>query len=133
MSSYLIYFNFLNYVSYMTAFDTLARLGTTDFFTNNYFYLWNVFWCIPSFICFILFIFTLLNTVQFTKLWFVLFSLIYLLFFAELSDYWYLNLVPYTVATNGEHLNLLLLNSINKYHPLLFYITPIMVFISCGF
>jgi hypothetical protein len=53
-------------------------------------------------------------------------------FVYEILDYWYLNIKYYNIYCSNELINLLLLNSINKYHPLLFYSSIFLFIILLG-
>jgi len=47
--------------------------------------------------------------------------LLYVFTVLDCVDYWYLNLSPSCVPLNSDNMNALLTNSINKYHPFIFY------------
>lgn len=56
------------------------------------------------------------------KLNFFIFTFL-ILYYIELSDYWYINSMLLNLNIYSENFNNLLINSINKYHPLLLYIS----------
>ena len=46
----------------------------------------------------------------------------------EIIDYWLINLTLYHVNVNSNNINFLLINSINKYHPFIFYMSILSLF-----
>jgi hypothetical protein len=103
--------------------DISARININDFFFNNYYYFWTSFWYIP---------FNLLNIfvilyIYFGKhsLWIqLLFKLILVIIFGlRYVEYTNLNLLYAYELSNAELLNLMLTNSINRYHPIMLYIS----------
>ena len=105
--------------------DLSPRLFDCDFILNRLYFFWTNFFYLYYFLLIILLYLTAYNFLR------KLFQPLLLLFFLLLSnyflsiDYWFLNLD--TKYLNSELLNPLLLNSINKYHPLLFYSTTSFV------
>lgn len=101
-----------------------------DFFFNNFYYFWTSFWYIPvSFL--LLLIFT--NSFffwEFNKLLNILLACIFLIFFLKLIDYWSMNTLYNLFLKNNELLNILLVNSLNKYHPIVLYLTVVFYFSS---
>ena len=113
--------------SYVSISDFFYRVYLDDFFINNFYYLWTSFLYLP-----ILF-FTLysLNTLSLFIEKFRLIPTIILallLIFLNTFDFWSFNTVHYYDITNSEEINTLLFNTINKYHPFLFYLSSSMLY-----
>lgn len=108
-------------------YDLFARVLSNEFHLNIYYFMWTSFWYIPFFI-------TLLLVWQLNKfLWYRLqaphYILILILYIVimDLQNYWIVNTYPYDLVLKSEHFNNLLVNSINKYHPGLLYVSSIMI------
>lgn len=119
---WLLLFSYLNLNLYTSFLDFFSRTNFSDFFLNNYFYFWTTFWYIPT--IFILTL-TVLILYFFLKLgcittWASVFFILSLTNF-ELLDYWYTNPTYSYIFISNELVNPLLTNSINKYHPFIFY------------
>jgi len=125
-SAFLLTYNYQLMFSNLT--DLFSRVIITDFFWNSYYYLWTVFWYIPTLVCFFVFV-LLLFTQSLTPKTYLSVMAVVFIFLYELFDYWHLNTYPYTINMNPVNFNLLLTNSINKYHPLMFYYAFIAVFV----
>jgi len=116
----LSFFN-LSKLGYFSWLDTLSRLHANDFFTNVVYYFWTTFWYIPVFVFLTLYVLTFFTKLNFNKVEsFIVLAVLTLLGF-EYVDYFFLNLNYTSTCLNSENINLLLTNSINKYHPYLFY------------
>jgi len=102
--------------------DSLNRTYLLDTFVASYYYFWTSFWYIPTVV--LILILVVLYTRVFKVLSFGVITFIITIFFIyELSDYWLLSLPVIDLCTSSENINPLLSNSINKYHPFIFYIT----------
>ena len=102
--------------------DFFSRSYNNDFFTNTYYILWTNFSYLYIFIFTYLFILMLFyGKLGSDKS--LLISTTALLSFLIVSNliYWHLNVDLNTVDIYGSKSNKLLTNSINKYHPFLFY------------
>ena len=106
--------------SYSNTNDILSRLFMNDFFINSYYVLWTSFWYLPTFLL-ISFSVALIN---FSKngIGYVWFAGGLILLLVSLH-YQNLNLYNYLSDNCGSNFNTLLSNSVNKFHPALFYIT----------
>ena len=95
-----------------------------DFFINSFYFLWTSFWYIPTFIVMLLLLF-ILHSGTSNRSATPLFILLVLL---SLS-YSYQNLNPHAYLNDsyGENFNILLSNSINKFHPALFYLSLLLI------
>ena len=107
-------------IGYTSFLDTLTRCYLNDFFFNTYYYFWTSFWYIPLFVTSVgYFVILLQNNLSIKAL--KLTSLVILLLLLEICDYWSINLTFYNLHVNSDNINFLLTNSINKYHPFIFY------------
>jgi cytochrome c biogenesis factor len=89
--------------------------------------LWTSFWYIPSFVITLLLLFILKSNSEnrSTVLVMLIFTLqILLIHYQNLNPHFYLNDIL------GEQFNILLSNSINKFHPALFYISLLLITVS---
>lgn len=102
--------------------DFFSRNYTNDFFTNTYYILWTNFSYLYIFVFSYIFILILLYSKSGTdkSLILVTTALLSLLLLSNLT-YWHLNPNLPTIDIYGSKSNKLLTNSINKYHPFLFY------------
>ena len=104
-----------------------SRIHLNDFFLNTYYYFWTNFWFIPSFVTTSLYLILWFWNINLIKLNHFCFILLFILLGFEFNNYWFLNLFSWEIYLNSENFNLLLTNSINKYHPFLFYISLILL------
>ena len=109
--------------------DIFSRALLSDFFLNTYYYFWTVFWYIPTLLLSLVLLYTLLSNLHVNKLP-TLMTLIVVLCVYELFDYWNLNITYTGLLLNPDNLNLLLMNSINKYHPSLLYCVLVSIPLS---
>jgi len=113
---------------YAVAWDFFARIFTNDFQLNLYYYFWTTFWYIPLLIPLVLLFLGFFHVKNFTRITVLLYFILLVLVF-ELGDYWHLNSFYKDVSLYSDNVNLLLVNSINKYHPLLFYVSLLLLFV----
>lgn len=113
---------------YVFFFDFPSRFLTLDFFVNNGY----LFWTNSSYLY--LFIFTMLyilNTFIYrdTNMWFIkiINITVVILLLIGLLNYWNLNSNLLINNNFNANINTLLTNSINKYHPLFFYSSSLIV------
>ena len=95
-----------------------------DFYINSFYVLWTSFWYIPTFMLILLLIFSL-NTTLLNR--FSIGVFIFFLLSCLLTHYQNLNAHNFLQDNLGEHFNILLSNSINKFHPALFYTSLLIV------
>jgi len=110
--------------------DLYSRVLVNDFFVNSFYYLWTSFWYIPLLLFYLVLTFWRHDCVNYKlKFWLILGLLIIIT--SDILNYWILNLNNTLVLTHLENFNNLLSNSVNKYHPGIFYMTslPIVCFI----
>lgn len=100
---------------------------TNDFFINSYYILWTSFWYLPTFLV-ISFSVTLINSSKNAvgHVWLI----IGLVLVVVSLHYQNLNLYNYVIDSCGVNFNTLLSNSVNKFHPALFYITLFHLLVS---
>ena len=107
-------------IGYTSFLDTLTRCYLNDFFFNTYYYFWTSFWYIPLFVASIGYAVILLQNSLSLKI-IQTTTLLICVFIFEICDYWTINLTFYNLHVNADNINFLLTNSINKYHPFIFY------------
>ena len=121
-----VYFTFLITINVLwldnlSVLDLLARIFENDFIINTIYFFWTNFFYLYCFVAIVL-LFLLTKSFFFKKLlpYIFLIIIIYVNFWL-ITNYWIQEI--YVKNFNGELLNVLLLNSINKYHPLFFYLS----------
>lgn len=110
---------------YTYYYDYLGRNYIDDFFINNYYYFWTSFWYIPTLILLLLVFYVYTRDFRLSILYKVLVSTS-ILFLYEVLDYWLMSIKEYDLFICSDNINILLLNSINKYHPLVFYYSALL-------
>lgn len=104
--------------------DFSSRVLINDFFVNSWYLLWTSSWYIPLFVLFITFFtYVVLVDAPKTLTWLVTIFLILLTH----SLYQNTNTNVFTQEIAGENFNTLLGNSINKFHPALFYFSLLLL------
>lgn len=113
--------------SYISVSDFFYRSYLDDFFINNFYYLWTSFLYLPI-LFFILYALNILSLfiAKFRLMPTVVF--VTLLAFLNTFDFWGFNIVHYSDIINSEEINTLLFNTINKYHPFLFYLSSSILY-----
>jgi hypothetical protein len=111
----------------------MFRVNINEFFFNNFFFYWIQFFILPTFIFFIVyyyFIFFLkyknINNYLFT-------ALALLLMFVWINEYYFLNNIQTKPVNTPFLFNNLLFNSLNKYHPVLFFLSYLYIYKTTGF
>ena len=115
-------------IFYINWYDIYSRIWKNEFYVNIYYYWWTSFWYILIFIVIIIF-FKIFREYYNYWLFFYLFMLLtiyYLLFFLQI--YWLFNINSFFIFVQLENVNILLINSINKYHPYLLYWGGLFIF-----
>lgn len=108
--------------------DLSTRLWVNEFFVNTYYFYWTSFWYLTAVIVITKLTFTLvyLRTVGVTLsliiFWLVVYSL-------TTFEYWGYNYTHLDFLKPEFQINSLLTNSINKYHPFIFYFTLTWVYV----
>ena len=116
------------YLLSINTIDKLYRIVSNDFFYNNFYFFWTNLWYLPSFFFIFITIFLIYKNLVTTN-----FSVAVIIIFTLLNNTIFLNF--YTNNVNNyyslifqEGLNTLLLNSVNKIHPALLYISTYIFF-----
>lgn len=99
----------------------------------NLFYFWWVNLTYVSFLFSTLFLFVLVKLRDLPRLFLVVSALFYLIWLAELSDFVGSNTQLLSVSTLVPTVNSLLLNALNKYHPLIFYTSVVLYLRICWY
>ena len=115
---------------YVLFFDFMSRCLTLDFFINNGYLFWTNSSYLFLFIFIMLYILNVLNY-QDINIWFwkILNLAIIILLLIGVLNYWNLNSNLFVNNNFNSNVNTLLTNSINKYHPLFFYSSSLIVLI----
>ena len=108
--------------------DVTSRILTNEFYLNLYYFFWTSFWYLPTFFITILFIYKTFNMVLRKTYPQIIITPLLLLMVVECIDYSVLNSGLHQKNLIPEDFNILLLNSINKYHPLLLYCVLLIIF-----
>ena len=108
-------------------FDWVSRIDINDSFINSFNFFWTTFLYLPSFFFLILLINVLsINFKSIRSLSMYLVTL-YGFYNIEIFDFLILNLSLEINNLNITSVNLLLTNNLNKYHPLIFYTSVILL------
>lgn len=110
--------------------DMLTRVLVDDSYINTYYFFWTNFWYLPLFFGSILLLKVVLldaSSVNVTLIMLLLLGA--LLTTAESVDYMWVNTQLHSWGVEASNFNILLMNSINKYHPFLLYYCLITLFI----
>ena len=108
-------------------FDWVSRIDINDSFINSFNFFWTTFLYLPSFFFLILLINVLsINFKSIRSLSMYLVAL-YGFYNIEIFDFLILNLSLEINNLNITSVNLLLTNNLNKYHPLIFYTSVILL------
>ena len=100
--------------------DNHTRFVSHNFVLNLFFYYWTNFWFLIPIIASMIAFYSSFN-VKFFDIYFFVVLFITLVYLSSLISYWCPNSIIFESAIRKETLNPLLTNSINKYHPFLFY------------
>lgn len=123
MFSYVVFGIFFFNESFYLISDLGLRINLNDFFFNNYFYYWTSFWYIPLSFFLLIFLYLNISFFKIAKNYLILVSLILTVMSIRVFDYWNTNMHFNYIILNGELLNILLFNSVNKYHPVMLYLS----------
>jgi cytochrome c biogenesis factor len=112
----------------LNTLDVLSRSYFDEFFFNIYYYFWTSFFFVFIINYFINLVLVLFSKIIETKYFFFNFILLISLFLG-LYEYWNLSNGYVLIHNNANCINKLLLNSINKYHPFIFYVSNSLLFL----
>jgi len=107
--------------TYGNAVDVFSRTFLDDFFLNSYYYYWTNSWFVHTVVLWFILTSSIFYSFYNNKIVFVLMLLFIFILTYDIVDYWYLNTWFLDTLLNQESINILLSNSINKYHPAMFY------------
>lgn len=108
--------------------DNHTRFVSHNFILNLFFYYWTNFWFLIPIIASTLVFYSSFN-IKFFDIYFLIILVTVLLYLFSLIVYWCPNSIIFENSIRKETLNPLLTNSINKYHPFLFYWSLIWVIV----
>lgn len=112
--------------------DLYTRLWLNEFFLNMYYFYWTSFWYLVVVVVITKLMFALMYVRWFTThlILFIIFIFTYSL---TICDYYGYNFIHVYTLKPEYQINSLLSNSINKYHPFIFYFTLTWVYVinSC--
>lgn len=108
----------IHFQSYLPELPT--RLDMNESFVNSYFLLWTNFWYLAPFY------FLLFLLLPWSKFYFFVITTSYVIYTTELNDFITLNLT--WRASELTQFNTLLTNSLNKYHPFIFFLSTLFLF-----
>lgn len=113
---------------YSAMFDLCTRISINDAPLGTYYFWWTSMMYLPTFFFFSLFVSLLVQSylVPSTTVFF-LFTIFSALYTAELFDYIILNQNLYMSVYSSSGLNTLLTNVLNRYHPLVFYLSAFLL------
>ena len=106
---------------YINEMDVYSRAPQSDFYTSVLYFMWTSFWYLPSCILLLILVSVWLRTSS-VQLMQLVFATLLLVYSSTLIDYQILNPTCLSLY-RGESWNTLLTNSVNKYHPFIFYST----------
>lgn len=108
-------------------FDWVSRIDINDSFINSFNFFWTTFLYLPSFFFLILLINVLSINFKSIRLLSMYLVSLYGFYNIEIFDFLILNLSLEINNLNITSVNLLLTNNLNKYHPLIFYTSVILL------
>lgn len=112
---------------YSFTIDSLTRLNSNDTYLGTYYFWWTNLTYLPSFF----FVLLAIATTLFLKTYFVrsiiIGSVLIALHSIELNDYLALNALELVTPYGSFGSNFLLTNTLNRYHPLVFYTSTVLL------
>lgn len=122
---YILIFNTQKFFIFSNCIDFNIRTQLNDSSLNLFYYIWTQFFHLPIFFFLVLSIILIFffKLFKYTITFYMLYTYIMLNLYYNIN-YFSINYTIYQYFNNSTF-NLLLNNSINKYHPLLFYVTSI--------
>jgi len=108
-------------------FDWVSRIDINDSFINLFNFFWTTFLYLPSFFFLILLINVLSTNFKSIRSLSIYLVTLYILYNIEIFDFLILNLNFEISNLNITGVNLLLTNNLNKYHPLIFYTSVVLL------
>lgn len=124
----LIYGTYTSFSGYLATADLLTRLNANDAFVSTFYFFWTNFVYLPTFFFLFLIITALFSLTGWLRVAFWLVTPIWIAYNVELLDYTLLSLHPSLGTYGSTDLNPLLSNSLNRYHPAVFYLSVSLAF-----
>lgn len=116
---------------YSDVLDFYSRVHLNEDYFSMFYFFWTSFWYLPSaYLALIVISYYFLFVKFLHKLGILAIAVFSVVNFVELLDYPFLNLSSTYLIMSSDLVNNLLTNSINKYHPLIFYVSTIHLFKS---
>ena len=106
-------------------FDWVSRVDINESFINSYNFFWTTFLYLPSFFFLLLLINSILTSLKLARLLSMYLLIMYIIYNIEILDFLIINFNLNINNINTTSVNLLLTNNLNKYHPLIFYISVV--------
>ena len=101
--------------------DLLTRSYLNTFILNNLYFFWTSLWYLYLFFFTIIFCYIFVKFSKVSWFHFVISTLFLIFNFILYKESFFSNFLTTDVMTNGENINILLKNSVNKIHPFLLY------------
>lgn len=109
-------------ILYTNQLDHYNRFISHDFIVNTFYYFWTNFWFLLPFVLVKIIFISGLQILKF-NIKYILYCLFIILYSTIVFHYWCFNFTGLLDVFYYEAKNILLTNSINKYHPMIFYLT----------
>ena len=118
---------------YSTLLDFNTRISPNDAYAGTYYFWWTNLTYLPLFFFTVVLLFLLGSNRSLYSVWSMFFVLMYVAYPLELVDYLALN-VHYDTSTYGGYgLNTLLTNTMNRYHPFIFYVSVSLLALAISY
>jgi len=124
----IFYFGFKSNSVLTNMMDIYTRIILNEFYWNFFYYNWTTFWYIPITLSIILFLLSKKFNYYLNLYYYNLTTIILTILLLDIIDYLNLNINYYSYLNNYDNYNILLVNSINKYHPGMLYISVLYLF-----
>lgn len=114
-------------------YDIITHLYINDFFINNYYFLWTQFFLLPTLLIYIIYYYTILKVKNKNIILVFSLTILLLMFLWWVIDYYISNNYSYFTKNIEYFFNNLLYNPLNKYHPILFFISYIYIYMFMSY
>ena len=119
----------LNSNNYFNFIDLTTRVWLNEFFLNTYYFYWTSFWYLLAVIVLLKLVFVVVY-LRHSSFHVNILSLFLLFYSFTILEYYGYNYVTLGTLKSEYQINSLLTNSINKYHPFIFYFTLIWLYVT---
>jgi len=120
--------NIFKTINYSYIFDIPYRTYTNDFFINNFYFIWTQFFILPTFMFFIICIYTVIFNKNSSYYNFLIITLLLSCLIWSVIEYYFINGYSYKYSNNTLSFNNLLSNPLNRYHPFVFFTTYLFLY-----